>query len=306
MMRNGGAAMPIRRPLGLAALAAVGLTQGCTLFGPPVVPISAREHRANQSLYASRRIDETRLQAAIEDDPTDVSALLQLAEQYRRRGETDAAKKLVAEARKIAPESSLVRVRHAELLADAGSTLAARWEIEQVLSKEKFGEAYALKGRLLWERGKKPEAIDAWMKAWRAQPPSVDAGVALARWDLQQEDWAAAAEKLRLAAAMRPDDAAIRRYFAQALAGGGDAADAADQLERAVALGDDKGERYFHLAALHQRSGDHKAAEEYYLRGKQMAPNSPLRGDVEELLERVPERSATRSPYRPLGIDPPK
>jgi tetratricopeptide (TPR) repeat protein len=302
-MRNGGAAMPIRRPRWLAVLAAVGLSQGCMLFGPPVVPQSAREHRVNQSLYVSRSIDESDLQAVLEEDPADLTALLQLADQYQRRGETEAAGNLLDRAMKIAPESSLVRIRRAELLADAGRTLAARIEIERVLHREKFGEAYALKGRLLWERGKKPEALAAWEKGWRAQPPSVDAGVALARWEMQQEEWASATEKLRLAVAMCPDDSEIRRYYAQALAGSGDAGSAADQLERAVALGDERRDRFFHLAALHQRSGDHKAAEEYYHRGKELAPDHPLRSDVEELLDRAPERPNRRSPYRPLGIE---
>ena len=72
----------------------------------------------------------------------------------------------------------------------------------------------------------------------------------------------------------------------------------ADQLERAVALGDDRRDRFFHLAALHQRSGDHKAAEEYYLRGKEIAPDHPLRGDVEQLLDQAPERPNRRKRTR--------
>ena len=295
--------MPIRRPQWFVALAAAGLSQGCMLFGPPVIPHTAREHRVNQSLYASRNIDESDLQAALEEDPSNLTALLQLADQYQRRGEGAAARKLLDRAMKIAPESSLVRVRRAESLADSGQRLWARWEIERVLNREEFGEAYALKGRLFWERGKKPEALDAWEKGWRAQPPSVDAGVALARWEMQQEEWESATEKLRLAAAMRPDDAEIRRYYAQSLAGAGDAAGAAHQLERAVALGDERSDRFFHLAALHQRSGDHKAAEEYYLRGKELAPDHPIRGDVEELLDQSPGRVNQRSPYRSLGVE---
>jgi len=294
--------MSVRGPLGLAALLAAGLSQGCTLFGPPVVPASVREQQVNRSIYSSRRIDESKLQAVLEDDPSNVTALLQLADQYRRRGDGERAKALVDRAMKIAPESSLVRVRRAELLADSGRTLAARMEIERVLHRKEFGEAYALKGRLLWERDRKSEALEAWTKAWRAQPPSVDAGVALARWDIQQEDWTAAAEKLRLAAAMRPDDATIRRSYAQALAGAGEVGEAAEQLERAVALGDVREERYFHLAALHQRSGDHKAAEDYYRRGKQVAPDHPLRSDVEDLLEDAPREAGRRTLYRPLGV----
>jgi len=302
MMHNGDAAMSVRRSLGLAALFAAGLSQGCALFGPPVVPASVREQQVNRSIYSSRRVDESKLQAVLEDDPSNVPALLQLADQCRRRGDDERARALVDRAMKIAPESSLVRVRRAELLADAGRTLAARMEIERVLHREEFGEAYALKGRLLWERDRKSEALEAWTKAWRAQPPSVDAGVALARWDIQQEDWTAAAEKLRLAAAMRPDDATIRRSYAQALAGAGEVGEAAEQLERAVALGDVREERYFHLAALHQRSGDHKAAEDYYRRGKQVAPDHPLRTDVEDLLEDAPKEAGRRSLYRPLGV----
>src|SRR4051812_30610363 len=110
LRRDGGAVMPFRGPFRLAALAAVGLAQGCTLFGPPVVPTSARERRANQSLYAARRVDESRLQESLEDDPTDVAALLQLADQARRRGDAEAARSCVDRAAKIAPESSLVRV----------------------------------------------------------------------------------------------------------------------------------------------------------------------------------------------------
>jgi tetratricopeptide (TPR) repeat protein len=298
--------MPNRRPPWAAALAAVGLSQGCALFGPPVVPTSAREQQVNQSLYSSQRIDPSRLQAVLEEDPDDVPSLLRLADQYRRGGDIAGARELVDRAWRLAPESSLVRVRRAELMADAGQTLAARWEVERVLQRTKFGEAYALKGRLLWERGKEPEALEAWTKAWRAQPPSADAGVALARWDMYQEDWAGAAEKLRLAAAMRPDDSSIRRYYAQALAGAGDAGAAAEQLERAVALGDDRKERYFHLAALHQRSGDHAAAEDYYRRGRELAPDHPLREDVGELLDEAPSRPLKRSPYRSLGLDAPK
>jgi tetratricopeptide (TPR) repeat protein len=260
------------------------------------------EQRANQTLYSARRADASCLQAALEEDPTDIAALLQLAEESHGRGDADAAKTFLDRAAKIAPESSLVRIRRAELLADAGRRLAARWEVEQVLHREKFGEAYALKGRLLWEQDKQTEALDAWAKGWRAQPPSVDAGLALARWDIQQKDWPAAAEKLRLAAAMRSDDAEVRRCYAQALAGLGDAPGAADQLERAVALGDERREHFFHLAALHQRSGDPKAAEDYFRRGKQLAPDSPLRDDVEQLLEQ-PARRPARELYRPLGVD---
>ena len=294
--------MPKLRPALL--FLGIALTQGCAAFGPPVIPATTREQRVNRSLYSSGpALDAARLQAVLEEDPDDVPALLQLADRYRKAGDAEASKVLINRARKIAPESSLVRVRHAESLADRGSTLAARWEVERILQREKFGEAYALKGRLLWERGKKPEALAAWEKGWRAQPPSVDAGVALARWEMQQQDWESAGEKLRLAVAMRPEDAAIRRSLAQALAGGGDSAGAAEQLERAVALGDDRRDRYFHLAALHQRSGDRKAAEDYFQRGREIAPDHPLKEDVEDLLGAAPERPSPRSPYRPLGVD---
>jgi tetratricopeptide (TPR) repeat protein len=325
MTRNGGAEMPITRPtdpsysptnegvaahrcaeLIIALAAGAILSQGCAMFGPPVIPATTREQQLNRSLYASGpTFDESRLQAILEEEPDNVAALLQLADRYRKSGDLDSAGDLVNRAKKIAPESSLVRVRHAELLADRGSTLAARWEVERILQREKFGEAYALKGKLLWERGKRPEALDAWEKGWKAPTPSVDAGVALARWDMQQQDWEGAAAKLRIAAAMKPEDAEIRRSLAKALAGGGDAGAAAEQLERAVALGDKRQERYFHLAALHQRSGDRKAAEDYFQRGREIAPDHPLREDVADLLDAAPERPSPRSIYRPLSADPP-
>ena len=88
-----------------------------------------------------------------------------------------------------------------------------RWEVERILQREKFGEAYALKGRLLWERGKKPEALDAWEKAGGPSRRASTPGSLLARWDMQQQDWEGAAAKLRLGggdAAGRPWRFAVR------------------------------------------------------------------------------------------------
>src|SRR5688572_24281965 len=151
MTRIGGAEMPRTRPALL--LLGIALSQGCAMFGPPVIPATSREQQVNRSLYAAGpTLDEARLQSTLENDPDDVAALLQLADRYRKAGDAESAWDLVARAKKIAPESSLVRVRHAELLADRGSTLAARWEVARILQREEFGEAYALKGRLLWER----------------------------------------------------------------------------------------------------------------------------------------------------------
>src|SRR5687767_8516447 len=113
-------------------LFAIALSNGCAMFGPPVVPAANREQHINRSLYtAGRALDESRLQRILEDDPENVAALLQLADRLRRAGEMESARELIDRARKIAPESSLVRVRYAESLADRGSTLAARWEVER-------------------------------------------------------------------------------------------------------------------------------------------------------------------------------
>jgi tetratricopeptide (TPR) repeat protein len=191
-------------------------------------------------------------------------------------------------------------VGRAERLAESGRPRAALRETSAVLRREPNAEASYLKGRLLMGQGKTSEALAAWEDAWKCQPPSVAAGVALARWDIRRQNWTAAAERLRLCAAMRPDDAEIQHRLAQAYAGSGDLEDAARSLERAVALGDDGPERYLQLAALRQQLGDRDAARRNHRTGLRLDPEHPLLDRVEDLLRTPPTAPVSRSPYRPL------
>jgi predicted Zn-dependent protease len=243
---------------------------------------------------------EVELRGLLTQDPANPVLLGELAEIYTKQGRNYAARQLLQQSTTAAPLSAPLRVQYAESLAAAAYSRPALRQLEQSLRLEKSGRAYALQGRLYWEFGRRRLAIDAWEAGWKAQPPSIESGLALARLDLERGQYASAAERCRIATAAEPDNFKARELLAEALVGQNDVPGAIDQLERVASRSKSNAATFLHLATLQRKKGDIAAAEENLVAGRKIAPDHPLLGQVERLLREPGDPALVASPYRPL------
>ncbi|HVJ83796.1 MAG TPA: tetratricopeptide repeat protein [Planctomycetia bacterium] len=288
------------------------LACGCAAFGPPAIPRDPDRDSAHRAGYRANQVGElddvarrSDLLALLDKSPEDALALRELAAIERRRGDLASARKRIDAALRADPGSPQVRVENAEILVAEGRTIRARAEVERVLRFEPDGAAFALKGRLLEGANQIAAAKAAYAAGWSAQPPAVDAGLALSRWEIRQGEPGPAIERLKLIRVLEPRNLAARELLAEALAAAGNPSAAIPELEAVAARRRPDPAVFYHLAGLHLQTGDRDAAVTNFELGRRAAPDHPLAPRLEKIISGARESppAAVASPYRPLGLE---
>ena len=143
-------------------------------------------------------------------------------------------------------------------------------------------------GYVLLESGRCPEATKRFTAAIQAKYPSADAHLGLAACQAGARNFKAAAETLRGADALEPQNPVVLANLGLMLSDSGEPAAAVDPLQRALTTDPDLHQARFGLAIAFARAGrraDAAAQAEELLR--RLPPHAPQRPEVQRLLAAV-------------------
>lgn len=139
---------------------------------------SHRRQPADPALAAEAEQQYARV---LVDDPDNLRALVNLAAIERDRGDVEAARRRLLQARASAPAVALPCTALAVLQQSTGDVVAAEASLHEAIAREPLDFAANLQlGRLLAAAGRRDEARAAFAAARRREPDSVDALLALA------------------------------------------------------------------------------------------------------------------------------
>lgn len=290
----------------LALFVWAGCLVGCTSFSPmlPMQPAGTRHEVERVALPPTREESaerEDRLIQAVLENPDDPDAYDRLGYLQHRMGRRRAALDSYRAALRLDPNRARTRLRLARLWYEIGEIAHSRREVERTIQLDRtLGDAYSLRGRLLLDEGRNDAAMEAFAVGWRCDPPSVSAGLELARFQLEREHWQESADlarACRLQASNHPD---ALRIEASALEKSGKLADSIDRLQTVVASGEGKADDYFKLCRLSHGAGNWKAAYGFFEQGRRLAPNHPQVVYLENVLSSAAQEIAISDPYPPL------
>ena len=190
-----------------------------------------------------------------------------------RGGNIDAARALLAAARKKAPKLSPVEVMLASLLIDAGQTAAARAELEKAvhlhpqdpeayvrLADLDAGEGRVTEAGLLYAKASDlADALSESPKRRRQVQIRALSGAAVVAENHAQ--WSTARDYLQALARVEPDNAAVLQRLAKALFKLGEVDDARRALDAANAADSQSIPTELALASFYNQSGDKINAE---------------------------------------------
>lgn len=246
---------------------------------------------------------ESRLQAHLLDEPTDAAALALLGHVYHQEGRLTAARQTFERSLKLQNRPEVryhLALVHEQLGEDKSALRQARRALED---NPQLGDAHALCGRVHRRAGRNDLASAELEAGWASSPPSVTAGVEMARWQVEREQWSDAENRLRLCLVHEPDHTAARRLYAEVLTHLGATKQAIIHWQHLVDRGEIGAEGFLALADLYQRSGDNERAQAHLLQAQRLAPRDPKLARLQERVSAPPVARATLpdlEPYQPL------
>ncbi|QDU63856.1 tetratricopeptide repeat protein [Planctomycetes bacterium Pan216] len=268
-----------------------GSTPDVALLPPPTTSHSRKE----------KQDDERRIRNLLLDEPNDPRHYEALGALLYKEGRYQAAAKAFASSVRLDGSNPQARFRLAQALARQGKSKEALDEADYIVKRyPDFGEAHALRGTILRSLGRNQEALDAFERGYRAHPPSITAGSALAKFDLVRGDADSAADRLRICLARDPRNVRLRELYAQALQQAGNHRQAKEEWSRLVHRGDGGANAYYRLSELCAQAGAADEALDYYESGKRLDPHHPDAGRIKELLSSTPQQVAAPPAYAPL------
>lgn len=279
----------------LIAAAAVTTTVGCAAI--PRLAAPERSVSLKPSRHDSADLDI--LREELISHPDDPELLKECGYALHRAGRPRAAAKLYERA--VFLHSKDARLRY--LLAHAYATY---WDPralgEATTAVELDGsvaDAHALRGILLQREGHSDQARESLQTAWRMSPPSVAAGLALARWETRRGRHDEAARILQVCAIHKPQNAEIQSALADSLERTGDVRGAARIWQRLSQRGEGGAVALARLDALTQdASGEVAGGERYLEAAKRIDPR--IQADARSHREHV---ESVEIEYPPLLAD---
>lgn len=287
-------------------LAVLALTAGCqtlsrTSMKPADIPADIPPLPRFESRRQMREV-QTALKEQLTNNPDDAVGNWFLAYTYHRQGLHYSAQRFYERALELAPSLHAARVGYARLLWERGDVDRALQQTDYVVKREpENGEAHAVRGLILRELGRNHEAIAAFGTGWTCRPPAVEAGYALAKWDLARGRLDSAADRLRLALIYEPDRADYRIVYAETLTQLHRDDEAIDQWSRLANSGEGGARPYYELARLYHRRGEFTKALAQFDDAQRIDPNSPQVREVESfLLASAAAETVKPKDFRPL------
>ncbi|MFO0944708.1 MAG: tetratricopeptide repeat protein [Planctomycetota bacterium] len=228
---------------------------------------------------------ETRLKQALVANPSDVQAYAELGRLQKEQRKWTASETSLRRAVELAPSDAGIRRDYAIVLAELGRVDDALSQMELALKLDKSNtETLTSYGRLLRRVGRNADALTAYERAWNGSPPSAEAGHELALWDIQRNQWAAAAGRLQVCLVYEPNSVSIRRTYAKTLSHLQRDYDAIREWEYLVSRGETGSEGYCELAKLYLKGGKRDLAVECLAYARRIDPRTPA---VDEILRQL-------------------
>lgn len=285
------------------------VTIGCQNLQVSRKPVELPETLPAVPVFSSRQEMtemEARLKKQLLDNPEDAVAHWQLAYTLDQQGLSYPAAKSYERALELAPQLHPARVHYARLLWKRGEIGRALSEVDFVIKRDKdMAEAYAVRGLILKELGRNDLAVEAFQSGWRCRPPSVEAGYALAQWDLARGYTQAAADRLRLCLIYEPNRADYRLTYAETLTALNRRAEAIQQWEHLANSGEGGARPYLELASLYVSSGRGEQARDALDHARRLDPQAPQLAKLERQISTVPFHKPIQE-FRPLLASNPR
>lgn len=181
---------------------------------------------------------------AFELDPKSGAARRERARARLRSGDFDGAQQDLGAQLRTHPDDVESRVIQADLLRRIGADALALDALDAIAPDHRGADAQALRGRLELELGKPDLARATLEPAAAAHPTHANVEGALCTLDLRERRAAECADRLDAALAAAPEDAALARIRATALAAADRRQEAAAAFTRAIAIDPDATESY--------------------------------------------------------------
>ena len=162
-------------------------------------------------------------------------------------------------------------------------------QLREILAEESGNPLANLRlGYVLVESGRCAEAVSHFRMVIAAKSPSADPYLGLAACQAGRNDFRGAAETLRAADAVEPDNPVVLANLGLMLSDGGTPGDAIDPLQRALSTVPDLHQARFGLAVAFGRTGRRaEAAEQAQELLRRLPADAPQRGEVQRLLAAV-------------------
>jgi tetratricopeptide (TPR) repeat protein len=232
------------------------------------------EVRKNETTIAA-------LSAKLEDNPTDLEALLGQAQNYLDAGGKDKALELIAKAEEIAPGDARVLALLGQSHLKSGEFDKAETAIDAALdADENNDQARRMKIALLLSRAdvsliknKAAEAMIPLSEVLRMEPENFDALIGAGRALFKLNEPAGAQELLRKASKIRPNSPlpheSLGNYYAEAE----DEARAEQEYLKAIEIEPRYNPPYFRLIELYEKQGKRPEMMEMYSRVLPLDPS---------------------------------
>lgn len=262
------------RKLVLAGIAAVAVDPG--FARPPADDLGPS--RAGSPAYRAGldEADAWGLNQAVRgelfDHPGDAELLLRSGLALHRSGRPRAAADLYRRAAALDPKNGRLRYLLAHAYATAGDPRATAEAAAAVRADESLTDAHALLGVLLRREGRYDEALKSLERAWNASPPSIAAGMELARREMQRGRPESAARILEVCAIHDSRNVRIRQALADAQERAEDLFAAKRTWEALMEQGDGGAEALAGLHRLAHRLGDPRRAEQHLQGARRIDP----------------------------------
>lgn len=177
------------------------------------------------------------------------------------------------------------------LLKTTGDTEEALAHVESILSEEpEFQPALVLKGDLLYQRGRKDEALKHMLYNTRRYPENRQMGTLYGRMLIGEGEMRAAQDEFQRLATQFPDVPGLRLSHALVALENGDTELAKQELTFLIETGHHVSEAYYYLGRIADEENDAESALGYYERVKEgshyfpsLARASILRAEAGEL-----------------------
>lgn len=245
---------------------------------------------------------QSRVQAALTDNPRNAHLYDQLGYLYMLLKEYHAAERAFLTSMSLGNAKRETRFRCALAQYRLGHNKQALATLQPIIdSDDRFGEAFALRGRILRAEGNNHAALEAFTKAWSCEFPSAVAGYELARWEAARENYAGAVDYLRLAVLRAPREPTIRRFYADMLVNEKRYQLATRQWEILLEQSQLTTEANYRLAELYHRLGDPERAQKHLETFERIAPGNPGIAELKRVLAEPPGAWSDRvDPFSPL------
>jgi predicted O-linked N-acetylglucosamine transferase (SPINDLY family) len=210
---------------------------------------------------------------ALEVNPRDVEALINLGNELRNRGQIDAAMASYRSALEINPNAATAHYNLAVVLREIGRLDDAITHYGQALKIDPaFTEAHLNIGNAFGELGRLEDALTSYRRASELRSSYADAHYNMANVLARLGRPAEAEASYRRTIELRPDAAEVHSNLGNTLQDLGRFDDAALSYWRAVEIDDDYAEAHFNLGSALQNLGQIDAAMAGYHRALEINP----------------------------------